>query len=138
LKEINTFIQQGFIELIKSGKKGVKNVIKDFNFILFFHFGMCFYLLCLFVVGFFYCSRGWVVGKGEKCKIKRSIVNCSSCNKNINEKKSILNKCCSFELSVHQSILKKNKSIMVSTKILNSTIYTLLQSWLAGLQKHTI
>ncbi len=38
---------------------------------------------------------------------------------NVTQKISILNKCCSFELSINQRILKK--SITVSTKILSST-----------------
>ncbi len=52
------------------------------------------------------------------------------------QKISILNKCCSFELAIHQRILEK-KCIMVSTKILRSTtvstlIITRNVSWAAN------
>ncbi len=51
------------------------------------------------------------------------------------QKIAVINKCCSFELSIHQGILKQKKRNMVSTKILCNTTVSKIDNdnkWEAG------
>ncbi len=118
-------------------------MINHLTALIYFFFGVCFLIWIIFHLDLVFIRHTLLFKSlgsvrfpllNIKKKFRKDALNCDSnkhatkkgCNKSDSNdiynvtKISISNECCSFELFVHQRILK-NKCIMVSTNILSST-----------------